>query len=62
MADLLQGRPILLASEDDFEPFFVVLLIDDVDLLREEVLEGKVAFGDIFGGVVVNCGSADAFV
>lgn len=62
MADLLQGRPTLLASEDGFEPFVVILLIVDVDLFREEVLEGEVAFGDIFGGVVINCGSADTFV
>lgn len=51
-----------MASEDDFEPLFVVLLIVDVDLVREELLEGKVAFRDVFGRVVVNCGSTDAFV
>lgn len=51
-----------MASKDNMEPFFVVLLIVDVDLVQEELLEGKVAFGDIFGGVVVNCGSTDAFV
>ena len=62
MADVLQGGPILLASEDHFEPLDVVLLIVDFDVVRKVLLEGEVVVRDIFGGVVVNCGRADTFV